>query len=216
MKIKKISFIMVILLSAAPLISCSNDNNQSSKSKIEQNQQIEDNVDKINTKESTESIDSSDNTESIDTSDFSPDETKGNNISQEDETPNTVTKIEGRRSEFIKKLDNIQAELDSLPIKKDSDAGVTNAMRSFYGISYDMYDKELNEIYALLKEQLSPETMQNLQNEQIKWIEKKEATATNEAEKYKGGSFEFVAYNSSLYGTTKNRCYELVNNYMTD
>lgn len=89
-------------------------------------------------------------------------------------------------------------------------------MRSFYGISYDMYDKALNEIYALLKEQLSSETMQNLQSEQIKWIEKKEATATNEAEKYKGGSFEFVAYNSSLYGTTKNRCYELVNNYMTD
>ena len=81
---------------------------------------------------------------------------------------------------------------------------------------YDMYDKALNEIYALLKEQLSSETMQNLQSEQIKWIEKKEATATNEAEKYKGGSFEFVAYNSSLYGTTKNRCYELVNNYMTD
>ena len=129
---------------------------------------------------------------------------------------NPVTKIEGRRKEFIEKLDNIQKELDSLPEKKDSDAGITNAMRSFYGISYDMYDKALNEIYALLKEQLSPETMQNLQSEQIKWIEKKEATATNEAEKYKGGSFEFVAYNSSLYGTTKNRCYELVNNYMTD
>lgn len=216
MKIKKISFIMVILLSAAPLISCSNDNNQSSKSKIEQNQQIEDNVDKINTKESTESIDSSNNTESIDTSDFSPDETKGNNIFQENEPPNTVTKIEGRRSEFIEKLDNIQEEVDSLPIKKHSDAGATNAIRSYYGILYDMYDKELNEIYVLLKEQLSPETMQNLQNEQIKWIEEKESAANKAADQYKGKTLEFVEFNSSLYQSTKDRCYELVNTYMTD
>lgn len=47
------------------------------------------------------------------------------------------------------KLDNIQKELDALLEKKDSDKGVTNDMKSYYGISYVTYDKALNEIYAL-------------------------------------------------------------------
>ncbi|TCT15608.1 uncharacterized protein DUF1311 [Natranaerovirga pectinivora] len=101
-------------------------------------------------------------------------------------------------------------------MRKDSDAGITNAMRSYYGISYDMYDEALNEIYSLLKNQLSEETMKELQKEQIKWIEEKETRAYNEAAQYKGGTFEFVAYNVSLYESTKGRCYQLVNEYMTD
>ncbi|GAA0108233.1 MULTISPECIES: lysozyme inhibitor LprI family protein [Clostridium] len=209
MKAKNILFFIIITLSLITLVSCSKDSKKSESSinKIEEkNQQIKPDVNDVNNKDNITATDSS----------SSPNKENINDNTQESNPRNPVTKIEGRRKEFIEKLDNIQKELDSLPEKKDSDAGITNAMRSFYGISYDMYDKALNEIYALLKEQLSSETMQNLQSEQIKWIEKKEATATNEAEKYKGGSFEFVAYNSSLYGTTKNRCYELVNNYMTD
>lgn len=209
MKAKNILFFIIITLSLITLVSCSKDSKKSESSinKIEEkNQQIKPDVNDVNNKDNITATDSS----------SSPNKENINDNTQESNPRNPVTKIEGRRKEFIEKLDNIQKELDSLPEKKDSDAGITNAMRSFYGISYDMYDKALNEIYALLKKQLSPETMQNLQSEQIKWIEKKEATATNEAEKYKGGSFEFVAYNSSLYGTTKNRCYELVNNYMTD
>lgn len=209
MKVKNILFFIIITLSLITLVSCSKDSKKSESSinKIEEkNQQIKPDVNDVNNEDNITATDSS----------SSPNKENINYNTQESNPRNPVTKIEGRRKEFIEKLDNIQKELDSLPEKKDSDAGITNAMRSFYGISYDMYDKALNEIYALLKEQLSPETMQNLQSEQIKWIEKKEATATNEAEKYKGGSFEFVAYNSSLYGTTKNRCYELVNNYMTD
>ncbi|MEK4250562.1 lysozyme inhibitor LprI family protein [Paenibacillus sp. FSL W7-1287] len=135
---------------------------------------------------------------------------------QEDSIEDTVSKIEARKKEFIEKLDNIQKELDALPEKKDSDEGVTNAMKNYYGISYEMYDKALNEIYALLKEKLSPETMDTLKTEQIKWIEQKEDTANEERKKYEGGTFENVAYYISTYESTKERCYELVNEYMTD
>lgn len=142
--------------------------------------------------------------------------TKENENIQEDNATNTVTKIEGRRKEFLESLDNIQKELDALPEKKDSDKGVTNAMKNYYGRSYEMYDKELNEIYALLKKELSPETMKDLNTEQIKWIEQKEDTANEERLKYNGGTFENVAYYISLYESTKEKCYELVNEYMTD
>lgn len=142
-------------------------------------------------------------------------ETEENEL-EEDKTADTVTKIEGRRAEFIERLDNIQKELDALPEKKDSDKGVTNAMKNYYGRSYEMYDKELNEIYALLKENLSPERMNELKAEQMKWIEQKEKTAEEERLKYNGGTFENVALYISLYESTKERCYELVNEYMTD
>ncbi|MPM20622.1 hypothetical protein SDC9_67057 [bioreactor metagenome] len=196
MKIKKILILILISLSLITLSACNKDNktNQNSLNKAEQRQQLDDSLNKV------------DNTK---------DPKVNENISETD-TPSTISKIVGRRNEFIEKLDNIQKELDSLPEKKDSDAGITNAMRSYYGISYDMYDKALNEIYDLLKNDLSPETMSDLQTQQIKWIQEKEAAANKESEQYKGGTFEFVAYNSSLYESTKKRCYELVNNYMTD
>lgn len=196
MKIKKILILILISLSLITLSACNKDNktNQNSSNKAEQRQQLDDSLNKV------------DNTK----------DPKVNENISETNASSTISKIVGRRNEFIEKLDNIQKELDALPEKKDSDAGITNAMRSYYGISYDMYDKALNEIYDLLRSDLSPETMSDLQTQQIKWIHEKEAAANKESEQYKGGTFEFVAYNSSLYESTKERCYELVNNYMTD
>lgn len=193
---------MVIVLSIITLTACTKDNkkNQNSANKTEQNWQVKDSMNKVENTDKTASVN----------------DMKANKNIHEANTTNTMTKIEIGREAFLGRLDNIQKEIDALPEKKDSDAGVTNAMRSYYGKSYDMYDRELNEIYALLKKQLSPETMKNLQTEQIKWIEHKEAEANKEASQYKGGTFEFVAYNSSLYNSTKKRCYELVNKYMTD
>ncbi|MDR3594215.1 lysozyme inhibitor LprI family protein [Clostridium sp.] len=192
MKNKKIALLMVISLSMIILAACTKD-----------------------TKKIQDSINTVDNTSRADSS-VSTNETTANKNIQETNTTNIVTKIEGRREEFLGRLDSIQKQLDDLPEKKDSDAGITNAMRSYYGESYDMYDEALNEIYSLLKEKLSQDTMKNLQTEEIKWIAQKEETANKEASQYKGGTFELVAYNMSLYESTKNRCYELVNNYMTD
>ncbi|MEK4907037.1 lysozyme inhibitor LprI family protein [Niallia sp. FSL M8-0099] len=127
-----------------------------------------------------------------------------------------VDKVEGRKAEFIAKLDNIQKEVDAMPDKKDSDKGVTNAMINYYGVSYEKYDEALNEIYSILKAELSPEVMNNLKTDQVKWIEQKEAAAKEERSKYSGGTFENVANYISLYESTKKRCYELVNEYMAD
>jgi uncharacterized protein YecT (DUF1311 family) len=141
---------------------------------------------------------------------------KENDNLQGENTTKAVTKIKGSKNAYLERLDNIQKELDALPEKKDSDKGVTNAMKNYYGISYEKYDEELNEIYALLKKELSPEVMSDLKTEQIKWIEQKEKKADDERLKYNGGTFEHVAMYISLYESTKERCYELVNTYMTD
>lgn len=195
MKTKRIILTMIIGLSIITFIACNkdNENDQSSENNIDQNKEVKDNT----------------------TSNTSEDETKSDENNEDNNTTNQITKIE-EKEKYIEKLDNIQKELDKLPIKKDVDAGVTNAMKSYYGKSYDLYDEALNAIYALLKDNLSPETMKKLKAEQIEWIEQKEALANEKAAEYKGGSFESVAYNKSLYGSTKERCYTLVNNYMID
>ena len=72
----------------------------------------------------------------------------------------------------------------------------------------------LNEIYNLLKVQLSKEEMDELTNKQISWIEYRDKTAENESATFGMGSFATVQYNSTLARVTKERCYELVNNYM--
>lgn len=139
-------------------------------------------------------------------------ENHGTDNSEQD---HPVKKAEGKQT-YIEKLDNIQKELDAMPEKKDSDKGVTNAMKSYYGVSYEKYDHALNEIYALLKKELSPEVFADLETEQVKWIEEKEEKAEKERLKYEGGTFENVAWYISLYESTKDRCYELVNQFMTD
>lgn len=194
MKNKKIVLNLAMILSVIMLVSCTKGNkeNQNTVDKTNQNQQVNDN---------------DSNTDNND----SKNENSNGNTSE-----NKVTKIEGRRKEFLERLDNIQKEIDALPEKKDSDAGVTNAMKSYYGIGYEMYDKELNNIYALLQKELSKEVMESLEQEEIKWIDEKEKASKEESLKYKGGTFEFVADKVSLYEATKNRCYELVNTYMTD
>lgn len=158
MNYKKIVTIILIVLSLNTLVGCSinNENNQNNSNKAtKQDKQETDN----NMKSSVSTMVDTNNEEAID-------------------------KIEERREEFIGRLDCIQKQLDTLPIKKDSDKGITNAMRSYYGESYEQYDTALNEIYDLLKDQLSKETMKSLQTEETNWITQKENRA-KKSENYK-------------------------------
>lgn len=164
---------------------------------------------------STESTVESDNNEEKQSEQSSMEDSDSQVDSSQEAERSPETKVAGK-TEYLNKLDNIQKELDAMPDKKDSDKGVTNAMKNYYGVSYEKYDDALNEIYALLKKELSPEVMKALKAEQVKWIEQKEAKAEKERLKYEGGTFENVAWYISLYESTKDRCYELVNEYMRD
>lgn len=207
---KKVIFAIVAITTLS--ISLFGCNNQDSNKKINDiNSNISTDSETNNTEEKEEVPSTSNNSETQQ----STNNTEVTESTQETDTPDSITKIKGRK-EFIEKLDNIQKELDALPEKKDSDAGITNAMKNYYGKSYEEYDKALNEIYNLLKENLSADVMEDLKIKQIEWINQKETTAREEEAKYKGGTLEFVSGYVSLYESTKERCYELVNEYMED
>lgn len=117
-----------------------------------------------------------------------------------------------RKEEYRTKLNNIELGLKDLEEKESS--GVTADMREAASERYKRWDAALNEIYGVLKGQLSSNDMKKLQSEEIKWIAYRDAKAKEASSEMKGGTMESVLYVSSLAETTKNRCYELVEKYM--
>ncbi|MFC4409044.1 lysozyme inhibitor LprI family protein [Chungangia koreensis] len=79
---------------------------------------------------------------------------------------------------------------------------------------YEKWDRELNEIYGLLKEQLSQEKMDSLREEQREWIVHRDETAKESSLNYKGGSMESLEYVATQAELTRERCYLLVAKYM--
>lgn len=118
---------------------------------------------------------------------------------------------ENKRQEYKAKLDAIAIDLKKLDIK---DAGTTADMRQAANERYKRWDAALNEIYGVLKGQLSSSDMKKLQNEEVQWISDRDAKAKKASSEFKGGTIEPVVYGNSLAETTKQRCYELVEKYM--
>ncbi|MCC3866710.1 lysozyme inhibitor LprI family protein [Terrisporobacter mayombei] len=82
------------------------------------------------------------------------------------------------------------------------------------GKEYSQWDKILNEIWSVLKEQLPDEEIKGLTRNQKTWIKTKEADADFAQEEGGTGTLGLEMKADSLLQSTKERCYYLVYNYM--
>lgn len=121
-------------------------------------------------------------------------------------TPNQVSK----KQEYKAKLDKIKLEFKG----SNSASATTNDMYQEVIKEYKQWDAALNEIYGVLKTQLSATDMKKLQNEELQWIKDRDAKAKKDAAEMAGGTMEKVLYQGSLANSTQARCYELVDKYM--
>lgn len=200
MKRKTILCLILMSLASLNLIGCMNKSKDVSQ-KSEQQESISNKNGKTNEEDSNK--------------------TENNTISkvienQEDKSVkednvNTKTTQESKKQIYNNKLDNIQLGLKDLA---DLYAGNTIEMKSAASQEYERWDKALNEIYGVLKQQLSTDDMSKLKKEQIKWISDRDDKAKKASLEYKNGTAEQLVYTSSLAQTTKERCYELVEKYM--
>ncbi|MBV7276295.1 DUF1311 domain-containing protein [Clostridiaceae bacterium UIB06] len=147
------------------------------------------------------------------------------NVAKNVDTDSSKTKVEenknevtqesnkkvSKKQEYKTKLDIIGVELKKLDVK---DSGTTADMREAANERYKKWDSALNEIYGVLRGDLSSSDMKKLQNEEIQWISDRDAKAKKASSEMKGGTMEPVIYINSLADTTKQRCYELVEKYM--
>jgi uncharacterized protein YecT (DUF1311 family) len=124
----------------------------------------------------------------------------------------TDTKVEvSKKQIYLDKLEAIKVGLKDLD---ELYAGSTIEMQYAAGQEYERWDTVLNEIYGVLKTQLSKTEMSKLEEEEVQWIKDKEAEADKVSKEWEGGTGQNGAIMSSLASNTKDRCYELVNKYM--
>ena len=116
------------------------------------------------------------------------------------------------KEKYMNKLNDIQ-----IGIQRDLSKKYGGSMMDMKEASYEEYqrwDGALNEIYKALKAGLKPDLMDNLKNQQLKWIKYRDDTAKKDSLQFQGGSMEGLEYSASLAKLTKDRCYELVKEYM--
>jgi uncharacterized protein YecT (DUF1311 family)/outer membrane murein-binding lipoprotein Lpp len=116
------------------------------------------------------------------------------------------------KEEYLHELNDTEKEIDKL--RKNSEAITTRDMENEEEEIYITWDAKLNEIYGILEEQLSKGQMDKLREEQRKWIEHRDETAKKASQKYEDASMEQLEYKATQATLTKERCYELVENYM--
>ena len=121
--------------------------------------------------------------------------------------------IDSKKQIYLEKLSKLESDLDSL-LKEKYASPKTQDLIDASSKEYTQWDNMLNEIYNELQNQLSEEEMSKLIEEELDWIntrnEKSEATAN----KFKDGTIAPFDRIMSAATSTKERCYELVNQYM--
>ena len=121
------------------------------------------------------------------------------------------TSADGVTSDEIKeKLADVQSRADELENRLDHEDLSQMQMNETSGDLYKLWDDEINEIWKYLKATLSDADMQKLTDEQIKWINEKEARIEEEGKEYEGGSIRPLIENRLGAQLTKDRVYELI------
>lgn len=128
------------------------------------------------------------------------------------EEPKKESVITGQKAEYITKLNSIEGSLKKLDYLYEN--GITTEMKEGEVKRYDAWDQALNEIYGVLKMQLSTSEMNTLREKQREWITYRDRKAEEAWNESGQGTLSGVATISSNANSTRERCYQLVEQYM--
>lgn len=155
------------------------------------------------------------------------DEDKSNDVVEETKNTNEkpvvkekpVTKgktetvnLTGTKEKYLKQLNDIENSLGDLNNQYNN--GTQTEMHEAKSEILKKWDNALNEIYGVLKKQLSAVEMNSLKEEQRNWIKQRDQKAKEESSVFTGGTMEATIYVSTQAQLTKERSYELVQKYM--
>lgn len=123
-----------------------------------------------------------------------------------------ASEFDGTKETYLNKLDEIENSLKEFD--KVYESGTQADMNQAKSETFERWDDALNEIYKELQQQLSERELSELKEEQLEWIRQRDQIAEEKSKEAEGGTLEPFLYASALADLTKERCYELVNNYM--
>lgn len=122
----------------------------------------------------------------------------------------------GERMELPRygKLEDLENQEADIRGRLESDGTLTQAdMNGLAMEIYSLWDERLNDLWGELKDTLDAETMAALTQEQLRWIQEKEAAAQAAGEEAGGGSMASMLSTLKAAEITKERVYALSRNY---
>lgn len=127
---------------------------------------------------------------------------------EDNNSNNDASVVDSIKMEYIDKLSQLESKethreyINDLQVIQD------------HGFNYQLWDDALNEIYGILKTQLTESEMNELRSKQRQWIKDRDETAQKRYDEEGGGTLSRLVKAATLVQLTKDRCYELVNLYM--
>lgn len=117
------------------------------------------------------------------------------------------------QTDYRAMLDEIEANMGDVEALYEE--GSNASMREAAGEEFTRWDNALNEIYGELEARLSDSEMEALREEQREWIDMRDETAEREAAEFEGGTMQPLQQTMTMARLTKERCYELVEVYLS-
>ena len=121
--------------------------------------------------------------------------------------------VEGTYDDLVKKLEAIIADTKEKADAHEAKGAnlMTQTDMNFHSSElYKIWDDAINEIWALLDDNLERELFYTIQAEQIAWITEKETEIQKIQEEYNGGSITALACNTKAAQMTEERIDELL------
>lgn len=125
---------------------------------------------------------------------------------------NSNNSSNGKKQQYLNMLEEINKK--SLELKPLYDSGVTSKMIEAANVEYTFWDDALNDIWAVLKADMNESDFDILLDRQLSWLTIRDELAAEAESQGAGGTMGPLLKVDSLKESTKNRCYELVKNYM--
>lgn len=114
------------------------------------------------------------------------------------------------KDKYLKKLNDTKAKVDNIIIVDSTPPSLIQAEWE----RNELWDNLLNEIYGVLKSQLTAGEMDQLRIKQREWITYRDHKADEAAIMLQGGTAENLVYVGELANQTEIRCNTLVNDYI--
>lgn len=113
--------------------------------------------------------------------------------------------------DYEERLDQTAAQIVQY---RDASAG-SNGGTAYIAAEYELgvWDNELNTLYTLIRSRMDDAEREDLKQEELDWMKDRDAAADRAAARAGGQTSKSTAYTEAAASKTKERCYELVEDY---
>lgn len=117
----------------------------------------------------------------------------------------------GTADEFRSRFDGTAARIARYKESSQDSSPAALYMAAEY--EWNLWDNELNAIYSAIRSRMKEEEKEDLRQKELEWIRTRDAEAEKAAGKNNGQASRNAAYMEALAAATRDRCYELLDEY---